>query len=365
MAGSPAGVDGEAMTVGSHDRIRAFDLARGLAVVFMILVHVLWHWGAPSTWGTPVGLVLSFLGGPPAAPVFMFLMGASLAFSSRASFGSLAGRGVVLVAGGYALNLFRGVLPATLGLQAGVVTADEIAPFTPVWLLTTVDILPLAGLSLVVMAALRAAVRPGWAWLAIAAAVVLAAPWVRGSTDHLPILGALLTPVWGGAPNVYYAVFPWLVYPLVGAVVGQRVAGAADRARTLREVGWIGVVATALGIGLIALTRPALDVRTYWDSPPVLAFAILGFVIAWMRACDLVVRRVGDRGVIRLLERAGRRVTALYVIHWLIVGWGIGFVGFRALELLPVLVAMVAVVVVSWIIGTHLPPRRAAALSGT
>jgi len=103
------------------ERVRAFDLARGLAIVFMIGVHVLWHWGAPDTWTTPIGQVISFLGGPTAAPVFMFLMGASLAFSSRSSFSSLAVRGLWLVWLGYLLNFLRGVIPAYLGLSTGLV----------------------------------------------------------------------------------------------------------------------------------------------------------------------------------------------------------------------------------------------------
>lgn len=41
--------------IATRERIRAFDLAAGLAVFFMILVHILWHWGAPETWTTPIG----------------------------------------------------------------------------------------------------------------------------------------------------------------------------------------------------------------------------------------------------------------------------------------------------------------------
>ena len=94
---SPDAITGAA----TRERVRAFDLARGLAIVFMIGVHVLWHWGAPDTWTSPIGQVISFLGGPTAAPVFMFLMGASLAFSSRTSFSSLAVRGLWLLWLGY------------------------------------------------------------------------------------------------------------------------------------------------------------------------------------------------------------------------------------------------------------------------
>jgi uncharacterized membrane protein len=162
-----------------RDRVRGFDLARGLAVLFMIGVHVLFHWGAPETWTTPVGQVISFLGGPTAAPVFMFLMGASLAFSSRSSFRSLVVRGLWLVWLGYLLNLLRGVIPAYLGLSTGVVTAEQIAPFTLPWLLTTVDVHHMAGLSLVAIGVLSVFARPGWAWLAVAAVVVLIAPLVR------------------------------------------------------------------------------------------------------------------------------------------------------------------------------------------
>src|SRR5688572_6388070 len=113
-AGSGIGLD--AVTGGRQtERVRALDLARGLAIVFMIGVHVLWHWGAPDTWTSPIGQVISFLGGPTAAPVFMFLMGASLAFSSRTSFRSLAVRGLWLLWLGYLLNFLRGVIPAWLG----------------------------------------------------------------------------------------------------------------------------------------------------------------------------------------------------------------------------------------------------------
>jgi Predicted membrane protein len=205
----------------SASRIRTFDLARGLAVVFMILVHVLRHWGDPSTWVTPIGTVISTLGGPPAAPVFMFLMGASLAFSRRTSFGSLARRGLWLIAAGYLLDFFRGTLPLSAGLATGVVTLDEVAPFTPFSLLTTVDILQLAGCSLILMAALRAVIVPGPAWLAVAAAVVFVAPFLHGHTTGVPVVDALLGMLWQTADTVYYPVFPWAVFPLVGAVIGE------------------------------------------------------------------------------------------------------------------------------------------------
>jgi uncharacterized membrane protein len=347
----------------SPDRVRAFDLARGLAIVFMIGVHVLWHWGAPDTWTSPIGQVISFLGGPTAAPVFMFLMGASLAFSSRSSFGSLAVRGLWLVWLGYLLNFLRGVIPACLGLNAGLVTADQIAPFTLPWLATTVDVHHMAGLSLIAIAALRLAARPSWIWLAIAGVVVLTGPFVRGLEFGTPLLDGPLTPVLGGAPNVYYAVVPWIAFPLVGAVFGGIVARSAASDARRRVFRWGAVLGGALcaaGLVLFIVSPPSFDVGTYWRMPPSYFVAITGLVLVWLWLCDLVVRHVPANRAFTFLYGWSTSVIAIYFTHWLVVGWGVGIFGFRsqplAGALLGIVVAIVATALLSrFAIGLETP----------
>jgi uncharacterized membrane protein len=343
-----------------HGRVRAFDLARGLAVVFMIGVHVLWHWGAPDTWTTPIGQVISFLGGPTAAPVFMFLMGASLAFSSRTSFRSLAVRGLWLLWLGYLLNFLRGVIPAYLGLSTGLVTADQIAPFTLPWLATTVDVHHMAGLSLIALAAFRMATRPNWIWLAVAGAVVLTGPFIRGLDFGTPLLDAPLTPILGGAPNVYYAVVPWIAYPLVGAVYGSLVARAPDRTRVFRRGALVGLVLCAIGVGLFVVDPPSFDVNTYWRMPPSYFVAITGLVLVWLYGCDLAVRHVRENRIFDFLYGWSGRVIAIYFTHWVIVGWGVGIFGFRdqplAGALFGIVVAIVATALLSrFAVGLETP----------
>jgi uncharacterized membrane protein len=344
----PSGPAPDAITgLASRDRVRGFDLARGLAVLFMIGVHVLWHWGAPDTWTTPIGQVISFLGGPTAAPVFMFLMGASLAFSSRTSFRSLAVRGLWLVWLGYLLNVLRGVVPAYLGLSTGVITAEQIAPFTLPWLLTTVDVHQMAGLSLIALAALRLAGRPGLPWLAVAAGIVLAGPFLRGLEFGTPLLDGPLTPVLGGAPNVYYAVVPWIAYPLTGAVFGTVMARTSDRTRVFRRGAVLGLGLCLAGIALFVVSAPAFDVNTYWRMPPSFFVGILGVVLVWLWACDLAVRHVRANRAFTFLYGWSASVIAIYFTHWLVVGWGIGVVGFRDLSLGATLIGIVAAVVMT------------------
>ncbi len=63
----------------------------------------------------------------------------------------------------------------------------------------------------------------------------------------------------------------------------------------------------------------------------------------------------------------------MYVVHWLIIAWGVAIVGFRVMDLGPVLVASVAVLVATIVVSrwrlrlpgvfapgesTRRPPRR-------
>ena len=348
QATATAGVLDGSIGATGRERVRAFDLARGLAIVFMIGVHVLWHWGAPDTWTSPIGQVISLLGGPTAAPVFMFLMGASLAFSSRTSFRSLAVRGLWLLWLGYLLNFLRGVIPAYLGLQTGVVTAEQIAPFTLPWLATTVDVHHMAGLSLIGIAALRMAAKPSWVWLVLAGAVVLAGPILRGLEFGTPLLDGPLTPVLGGAPNVYYAVIPWIAFPLAGAVFGMVVerAGSADRrAVVFRWAALLGVGLCAAGIGLFLVAPPSFDVNTYWRMPPSYFVGITGLVLVWLWGCDLVVRHVRANRAFTFLYGWSTNVIAIYFTHWVVVGWGVGVFGFRSQPLAGALVGIVVAIV--------------------
>jgi predicted acyltransferase len=175
-----------------------------------------------------------------------------------------------------------------------------------------------------------------------------------------PLLDAPLTPILGGAPNVYYAVVPWIAYPLVGAVFGSLVARAPDRARVFRWAALAGVALCAAGIGLFFLSPPSFDVNTYWRMPPSYFVAITGLVLVWLFACDLAVRHVRENRVFTFLYGWSGRVIAIYFTHWVIVGWGVGIFGFRsqpiAGALFGIVVAIVATALLSrFAVGLETP----------
>lgn len=344
-------------------RIVAFDLARGLAVLFMVLVHVLGHYGNDSAWASPIGQVVIFFGGPTAAPVFMFLMGASLAFSRRSTPRDVARRGLWLLALAYTLNVLRGGLPASLGLATRYVTESQIAPYTPATLMTIVDIHQLAGLALFVLAGLvwlapRARLPlPGLA-VALAVVVGLVSPALWGRTSGVAPLDLGLALLWGTDWNVFFPLFPWLVYPLVGFVYGRFVTGGAEPRRAIRRAGAGGLALGLVGAALIATRGAPIAVTDYWRQAPAVLLAIVGLVVAWLALADLVVERIRPRVVVAVLEGWSGRVTSMYCLHWILIGWGVGLVGHRQLDLAGVVVAMVVVLMATDRITAALPFLR-------
>ena len=326
----------------------------------MILVHTLGHYGNDATWTSALGGVLVFLGGPAAAPVFMVLMGASLAFSSRGSPRAIARRGIWLLFLAYTLNVLRGWLPATLGLSTGYVTAEDIAPYTPQVLLGIVDILQMAGLALLAIAALVLVAGTRYVRavaIALAVSAALVAPWLWGRTTGQPYVDTALALLWGTDWNVFFPLFPWIAYPLVGFAFGRTLVARSDRRAFVRRAGIAGFGVGIAGVAAIVLTNEAIGVDDYWRQGPAIVLAILGFVLVWLAACDLVVGRL-PAAVGGLLYGWSARVTSMYCIHWILIGWGVGLFGHRDLDLPALVLVMVGLVVLTDRITAWLPFLR-------
>ena len=145
---------------------------------------------------------------------------------------------------------------------------------------------------------------------------------------------------------MYYAVVPWIAYPLVGAVFGSLVARAPDRARVFR---W-GAARRARAVrggdrAVRARARRSFDVNTYWRMPPSYFVGITGLVLVWLFACDLAVRHVRENRAFTFLYGWSGKVIAIYFTHWLVVGWGVGIFGFRSQPLAGALFGIVVAIV--------------------
>ena len=153
------------------------DVLKGLAVILMINTHVMEQIVNPVMFEGIPGKIVMHIGVFPGAAVFMLLMGYFAGYSSAGP-GRLIRRGAVIFGGGILLNIALNVSYIIRFIQTGY---PELIPTA----IFGVDILPLAGLSLIIIGGLKKLTANPFIWIALALVVASVTPWVTGPADSL------------------------------------------------------------------------------------------------------------------------------------------------------------------------------------
>jgi hypothetical protein len=243
----------------------------------------------------------------------------------------------------YLLNFLRFTLPVFLGLKSGVLTVDDIAPYTPSSLFWIVDILHFAGLALILLALVRRFLSRPVLWPMLAGIVAIGSPLLWGRMSGEPVLDWLLTLLWGmGGEDVAFPVFPWLCYPLTGMAFGSWLSTSSDQNKLFKRAAGVGLGLLLLGT-IVILTNPEFHIGDYWRSGPGALIWISGFVLLWLAICYWVVKYIPANFLFNLLYYWSIHVTAFYFLHWVIIGWGTGIVGYQEQQWLVVVLLMIVV----------------------
>ena len=300
---------------GGTERIVFLDLARGLAIFFVVMQHAVIVYAAGGGKHSAPGEVILLLGTVLGAPVFLFIMGVFLGRPNGRT-GRGIWRGLKLVGLGYLLNLLRFTLPLSL-TGKGVSFAG--APDSPLTLFWMVDILQMAGLSFVVLTLVRAYLPVRWLWVVLASAVSVVFPLLRGRGDSFAVCALL----WGTGENVVFPLFPWLVYPLVGMAYSSCLLNAEDYGRAMKRTAAMGGFLFLIGaaVSLLPLRR-ILGASDYYRSGPGTHLAVVGVVFVWLALCWGLAKRRTRSALRRVLCFWSRHVTTVYFVQWVLIGWG-------------------------------------------
>ena len=304
------------------------DLVKGLAILFMLLVHCFESFTSLPWEPTWPNRLIFFLGGPPGAPVFMFALGVGLAYTRKNTPGDLARRGLRILLLGFAVAFFRDflsmyVLYLRTGDPADLAVGIEEA--------LGVDILPFAGLAFLFFAA---ASKLKFQSVHYAAAALLGAAanlLLAGRVLSSPALNVIAGLIWGTSEYSWFPFLTWIPYPIVGYLFGQLLVRCRDKARLYR---------LCLEISLPAAFAGWLLFRHYgipigWENYDYYSYVyfhhnLLGnllfitFVVAWISLFFFLAPRLPGF-VVATLSRWSRNITEMYVIHWMIVAWSMIF----------------------------------------
>lgn len=257
-------------------------------------------------------------------------------------------RAAGLFALGYGLNLTRSTIPMWLSIEMGLVTYADIAPHTPLSELLIVDVFQFAGLALFICALLRHYLpHPGY-WLLAALAVAFVSPMIWDSSSGNKLLDEILKLFVGNQhQGAMFPLFPWLAYPLAGMAMGHWLRRSGDMNNGLQTCMYLGGILMAAA-ALVIASDPDYHVADNLRSGPGLVVFFTGLIMVFLWACHALLKHIPQHNPgLSVLRFWGERVTAMYVVQWLLIGWGLMLFGLQRMTLIQNLLAMLGVLILS------------------
>jgi uncharacterized membrane protein len=318
------------------------DLLKGFAVIAMIQVHIVEQFARPEILQGTLGKLSLFLGGPFAAPVFMAVMGyfaGKQGDRGTRGLGDKGKRGILLIGLGLLLNV-----GLNFNLLLHILTGkSDVDPWPYIF---GVDILPLAGLSLIVIGICEMfLVRRAIAALALAIVVAAVAHYLPAFPEKLKYLGAFIC----GKDNwSYFPLFPWLAYPLLGySWKRMEIEMPSLSEKCMKYRPYFLVLALVL---LAALAVPSFrtitDLPAYYHHGILLFLWMIGFLVIWIGIGRFVINIAADSQITKYFLWLGENVTVVYVIQWLIIG-NLAFVFYRSQYPIQLLFSFLSVLLLS------------------
>jgi uncharacterized membrane protein len=298
-----------------ENRSGTADLLKGIAVILMIQVHLTELFLIEEFFNSTFGSISLFLGGPPAAPLFMMIMGYFLVSRSKSS-KQLFVRGIKLFAGGILLNI---ALNFNLLFSYFVGISDH--QIQPLQYIFGADILPLAGISLMIIAGLQRLYKSSF-YLYFISALAAAASGVY--LDQLAQPEGFLVYVdaffRGNYKWSYFPVFPWLAYPLTGAgfyyLKNKYHHLVNNRLRVLFLLIWSVLIILTIDYGI----KIAADLSTYYHHGIEYYLWAVFFLSGFSLLAGSLKRKFQNNIPVMYIEWIGQNVTLAYVFQWIIIG---------------------------------------------
>ncbi|TFG04393.1 MAG: DUF1624 domain-containing protein [Promethearchaeota archaeon] len=330
-------------------RLYHMDIARFFAIVFMVLSHVQLMYGSVEFMESNLGYFFDILAGPPAAPVFMVLMGFFALYTKKTQVKPGLKRGLIIFLVGLILNLVRIVIPYALGIKLGVFSYEGYgATFGEniLFFLFEVDILLFAGLAYgatILLLHFRPKITLPITFFIIA----IVSPFLWGIYTNNGAVDIVLDLIWGNRAHVAFPLFPWLCYPILGAWIGMFIMppnGATQdvspenpqKSQKLgKRVFLVGLFLLILGL-IIVLFDFDGQIADYYHSGSGAVFLFSGFVILWLFLLLNIMRLLEGR-IQPLIEYISINLTSIYCIHWVILGWLLFLIPSNAYDAIGVL----------------------------
>lgn len=308
-------------------RYHAFDLLRGISLLFMVACHVVQtfqYYMPADVLGKLNWIYVSYATIGPSA--LMIAMGANLAFSRNHTPRTLAKRGLVLLALDLGLNIVRYLLPGIVYLACGWTEDLSYA----VSMLLRSDIYAFAGGFFLLFALFKHLRLSSFAILNLS--VLMLAFNAVVEYYHLfsfenPYLSDLFSRFFWVGYNSYFTLFSWTIFPAIGYYFGERfhqldTPNQQQFARRMLVVcGTLTIAFLAflanIGRGFSIAILPMNDFKTE-PFGVILMILLAGFCLSFLH---LFVTRFPNLSLFKPFLSLSKRIIPFYLIQWVLIIW--------------------------------------------
>jgi len=299
----------------SIKRLTFPDTLKGVAVILMIQVHLMEVFASYLVSESIPGQISLFMGGIPAAPVFMGLMGYFAALSGISTTQMMV-RGIRLFVGGIVLNI---ALNFNLLIHVLFYSWD----FNIWHSILGADILTLAGLSFILLGLINIfSKRKYQVYMFLSVLFATISYFFEPYQFENHSFRYLFSFIIGGTSWSYFPLVPWFSYPLAG--FGLKLLN--DKYNLFEKVNkkttWL-ILLIFLLILIFTFNfgfKNSTILMNYYHHNLLFYAWTLIFIVLWSYTWFYFNNKFEENKVFRLLQFSGRNVTKMYVIQWLIIG---------------------------------------------
>ena len=298
-------------------RQKELDIAKGIAIIFMVLCHGFeimgWFFDPEASTDAAYFILDVVLGGSLAAPVFIFCMGISFAYSRKQGAKDMLLRAVKTAGIVLLFEIARTVIP---GLLQWFISRDpECIEYVDIFF--CVDILQFVVMAMLVIALFKKLNLKPFVMVIVAAICSVIGQLLQGVVTGSYIGDIAVGFIWRSHEYSYFPLFSWLIIPVCGyafSSIWQRLEDKDKFFRLVTPMCW--VITILYFVSMIFLGEYYLSGGDYYG------LGILDAVFALIACFAMIglgyyLNKWGRR-IPNWLGSMGNRVTSIYCIHWTI-----------------------------------------------
>ena len=324
-------------------RQKELDLAKGFAIIFMIVCHIGLYFAKPNTFLYEFS---DIIGGEFAAPVFMVCLGVGVVFAKHNEPKDLIKRGINVFLLGYLLNFCR----ETIFVIIGNIINKPYSLRNFYDSLMFIDIMQFAGLAFIVLALFKKhKITPVQQVMIGLLCAGLGEILANKSTCNI-YLDDIFGLIWGTCEVSCFPLLNWLIFPCFGVLFGELLQHCNDKNVLYKRIFLICLIGVLTSYYLILFTDDYYNNGSYYYMGIKNVIYALCYPMSLFAICQYIAEKteVEDLPIVGFCSKY---LNTSYCISWVII-FGTRYVCYDLMNIdlnnMYIVVAMFVILIITY-----------------